>query len=158
MLIFFFQHFVLEEDMLEVDCSCVTLEVVLQASGHVDNFTDLMVKDEKTGTCYRANHLLKDFCNDKLGKDTNIITEKVAELGAKSKEYGITAPATNNTLSTPYPFNLTFQTSIGLSGASPDMDVIMFSFCFSKSFLNLSIILFIYKVFFSMDQFPVMFN
>ena len=47
------QHFVLEENMLEVDCPCVTPEVVLRASGHVEKFTDLMVKDEKTGTCYR---------------------------------------------------------------------------------------------------------
>lgn len=39
--------------MLEVDCPCVTPEVVLRASGHVEKFTDLMVRDEKTGTCYR---------------------------------------------------------------------------------------------------------
>eukprot|EP00850_Spirogloea_muscicola_P019677 SM000196S05369 [mRNA] locus=s196:156873:160461:+ [translate_table: standard] len=43
--------------MLEVDCPCVTPEAVLRASGHVDKFTDLMVKDEKTGTCFRPNFL-----------------------------------------------------------------------------------------------------
>ncbi|KAL6659665.1 hypothetical protein ACP70R_002494 [Stipagrostis hirtigluma subsp. patula] len=59
------RHFVLEENMLEVECPCVTTEVVLKASGHVEKFTDLMVKDEKTGTCYRADHLLKDFCKEK---------------------------------------------------------------------------------------------
>jgi glycyl-tRNA synthetase len=63
------QIFVLEENMLEVDCPCVMPEVVLKASGHVEKFTDLMVKDEKTGTCYRADHLLKDFCKEKLEKD-----------------------------------------------------------------------------------------
>ncbi|KAJ6837500.1 putative glycine--tRNA ligase, mitochondrial 1 [Iris pallida] len=128
------QHFVLEEGMLEVDCPCVTPEVVLKASGHVDKFTDLMVKDEKTGTCYRADHLLKDFCKDKLEKDLTLPQEKVAELkhvvavlddlspdelGAKIKEYGITAPDTKNSLSDPYPFNLMFQTSIGPSGLLP---------------------------------------
>ncbi|MED6143077.1 hypothetical protein PIB30_003355 [Stylosanthes scabra] len=41
-LAFWRQHFVLEENMLEVDCPCVTPEVVLKASGHVDKFTDLM--------------------------------------------------------------------------------------------------------------------
>ncbi|KVI04113.1 glycine--tRNA ligase, mitochondrial 1-like [Cynara cardunculus var. scolymus] len=132
-LAFWRQHFVLEEDMLEVDCPCVTPEVVLKASGHVDKFTDLMVKDEKTGTCYRADHLLKDHCKDKLEKDLGISTEKAAELkhilavlddlsaeelGAKIKEYGITAPDTKNPLSDPYPFNLMFQTSIGPSGLS----------------------------------------
>ncbi|KAJ6428467.1 hypothetical protein OIU84_023819 [Salix udensis] len=133
-LAFWRQHFVLEENMLEVDCPCVTPEVVLKASGHVDKFTDLMVKDEKTGTCYRADHLLKDFCNEKIQKDLSISAEKAAELkhilavlddlsaeelGAKIKEYGITAPDTRNPLSDPYPFNLMFQTSIGPSGLSP---------------------------------------
>jgi glycyl-tRNA synthetase len=93
-----------------------------------------MVKDEKTGTCYRADHLLKDFCKEKLERDPNITAEKAAEfrhvmavlddlsaeeLGAKIKEYGITAPDTKNPLSPPYPFNLMFQTSIGPSGLSP---------------------------------------
>ncbi|XP_038883893.1 glycine--tRNA ligase, mitochondrial 1-like [Benincasa hispida] len=133
-LAFWRQHFVLEENMLEVDCPCVTPEVVLKASGHVDKFTDLMVKDEKTGTCYRADHLLKDFCNEKLQKDLSLSSEKAAELqhilavlddlsaeqlGAKIKEYGITAPDTKNPLSDPYPFNLMFQTSIGPSGLLP---------------------------------------
>ncbi|PWA86797.1 glycyl-tRNA synthetase / glycine--tRNA ligase [Artemisia annua] len=133
-LSFWRQHFVLEENMLEVDCPCVTPEVVLKASGHVDKFTDLMVKDEKTGTCYRADHLLKDHCKDKLEKDLAISSEMAAELkhvlavlddlsaeqlGAKIKEYGIVAPDTKNPLSDPYPFNLMFATSIGPSGMSP---------------------------------------
>ncbi|XP_051147741.1 glycine--tRNA ligase, mitochondrial 1-like [Andrographis paniculata] len=133
-LAFWRQHFVLEENMLEVDCPCVTPEIVLKASGHVDKFTDLMVKDEKTGTCYRADHLLKDYCKEKLEKDTAINGEKSAELkhvlavlddlsaeelGDKLKAYGITAPETKNALSDPYPFNLMFQTSIGPSGLSP---------------------------------------
>ncbi|KAH0911238.1 hypothetical protein HID58_034559 [Brassica napus] len=133
-LSFWRQHFILEENMLEVDCPCVTPEVVLKASGHVDKFTDLMVKDEKTGTCYRADHLLKDYCTDKVEKDLTISAEKAAEfkdvlavmedyspeeLGAKLKEYGITAPDTKNPLSDPYPFNLMFQTSIGPSGLIP---------------------------------------
>ncbi|KAL0380301.1 UNVERIFIED_CONTAM: Glycine--tRNA ligase, mitochondrial 1 [Sesamum angustifolium] len=132
-LAFWRQHFVREESMLEIDCPCVTPEIVLKASGHVEKFTDLMVKDEKTGTCYRADHLLKDYCKDKLEKDPNLSAEKAAELkhvlamlddfspeelGAKIKGYGITAPDTKNTLSDPYPFNLMFQTSIGPSGLS----------------------------------------
>jgi glycyl-tRNA synthetase len=127
------QHFVLEENMLEVDCPCVTPEVVLKASGHVEKFTDLMVKDEKTGTCYRADHLLKDFCKEKLEKDLALPQEKAdefkrilailddlsaEELGAKIKEYDIVAPDTKNPLSDPYPFNLMFQTSIGPTGLS----------------------------------------
>lgn len=31
----------------------------LQASGHVDRFTDFMVTDVVTGECFRADHLLE---------------------------------------------------------------------------------------------------
>ena len=51
--------FVLEEQMLEVDCSILTPEPVLKASGHVDRFADLMVKDVGTGECFRLDHLIK---------------------------------------------------------------------------------------------------
>ncbi|KAI3945747.1 hypothetical protein MKW98_023021 [Papaver atlanticum] len=128
------KHFALEENMLEVDCPCLTPEVVLKASGHVEKFTDLMVKDEITGTCYRADHLLKDFCMEKLDNNKDLSVDKVQELklvlamlddfspeqlGSKIKEYGIVAPDTKNPLSDPYPFNLMFQTSIGPSGTIP---------------------------------------
>ncbi|KAG0500264.1 hypothetical protein HPP92_000336 [Vanilla planifolia] len=99
-LAFWRQHFVLEENMLEVDCPCVTPEIVLKASGHVEKFTDLMFNEFK--------HVLAVL--DDLSAE---------ELGAKLKQYGITAPDTNNPLSDPYPFNLMFQTSIGPSGLSP---------------------------------------
>lgn len=59
------QHFILEEDMLEVECTNLTPYCALKTSGecfveilfagHVDKFTDLMVKDSKTGECYRAD-------------------------------------------------------------------------------------------------------
>lgn len=37
----------------------LTPEIVLKVSGHVDKFTDFMVKDEKTGECYRADKLIE---------------------------------------------------------------------------------------------------
>ncbi|BBN16899.1 glycyl-tRNA synthetase [Marchantia polymorpha subsp. ruderalis] len=128
------QHYVLEESMLEIDCPCVTPEIVLKASGHVDKFTDFMVKDEKTGMCYRADHLLKDYCTEALEKDPLLTSAKrqelkevlttldelnAAQLGEKIKEYKITAPDSKNPVSDPYPFNLMFSTSIGPSGNAP---------------------------------------
>ena len=38
----------------------MTPEKVLKASGHVDRFTDFMVRDVVTQDCYRADHLMKD--------------------------------------------------------------------------------------------------
>jgi glycyl-tRNA synthetase len=55
------QHFVLEDSMLQIECTTLTSYPVLKASGHVDKFEDLMVKDTKTGECYRADKLLEDF-------------------------------------------------------------------------------------------------
>ena len=46
--------------MLEVDCTSLTPYPVLKSSGHVDRFTDVMVKDMKTGDCHRADHLLEE--------------------------------------------------------------------------------------------------
>ena len=43
----------------QVECPAVTPEVVLRASGHVERFTDLMVTDQLTGDCHRADHLLE---------------------------------------------------------------------------------------------------
>lgn len=44
--------------MLEIEGSMLTPEAVLKASGHVERFADWMVKDVKTGECFRADHLL----------------------------------------------------------------------------------------------------
>lgn len=63
------QFFVLEEQMLEVDCSILTPEQVLKASGHVDRFADFMVKDTKNGDCFRLDHLLKNYW-EKMMKTT----------------------------------------------------------------------------------------
>lgn len=60
------EHFVLEEGMLEVDCSVLTPEPVLRASGHVQRFTDLMVRDVGTEECYRADKLLIEHAHKLL--------------------------------------------------------------------------------------------
>lgn len=41
------QHFIQEEQILEIDCTMLTPEPVLKTSGHVDKFADFMVKDLK---------------------------------------------------------------------------------------------------------------
>ena len=129
MIQFWRRHFVLEENMLELECSAVTPEPVLRASGHVDRFTDLMVKDEVTKDCHRADHLLEDLLEKKLAtpipaderaaiKDVlaRIDEHTAAELGGYLKQYGAKAPETGNPISDPFPFNLMFQTSIGPRG------------------------------------------
>jgi len=74
-------HFVTEEDMLEVECTMLTPEYVLKASGHVDRFCDFMVKDVKTGDCYRADHLLEAHL-EKLIEAKGCSVEKKEEMSS----------------------------------------------------------------------------
>jgi len=124
-------HFVLEEQMLEVDCTVLTPEVVLDASGHAARFADLMVKDTVNGECFRLDHLIKaaleKVCADKkCSKETKAECEDIVvkldgmskdEMAAVLKKFDIKSPLTNNPLTEPIEFNLMFQTHIGPSGA-----------------------------------------
>ena len=60
------KHFVLEEDMLEVDCTMLTPHEVLKTSGHVEKFADWMCKDPKTGEIFRADHLVEEVLEARL--------------------------------------------------------------------------------------------
>ncbi|WFD30474.1 glycine--tRNA ligase [Malassezia sp. CBS 17886] len=62
-------HFIIEEDMLELDTTIMTLSDVLKTSGHVDKFADWMVKDIKTGEIYRADHLVENVLEARLAGD-----------------------------------------------------------------------------------------
>lgn len=72
------KHFVLEEDMLEVDCTSLTPEVVLKTSGHVDKFADWMCKDPKTGEIFRADHLVEEVLESRLNGDKEARGQTVA--------------------------------------------------------------------------------
>ncbi|KAL3445199.1 hypothetical protein BJX65DRAFT_151835 [Aspergillus insuetus] len=83
------KHFVLEEDMLEVDCSMLTPHEVLKTSGHVDKFADWMCKDPKTGEIFRADHLVEEVLEARLKGDKEARGQKVevdAEKEAKKKK------------------------------------------------------------------------
>ncbi|CAI4830640.1 ALH_1b_G0056470.mRNA.1.CDS.1 [Saccharomyces cerevisiae] len=43
------EHFIMEENMLQVDGPMLTPYDVLKTSGHVDKFTDWMCRNPKTG-------------------------------------------------------------------------------------------------------------
>ncbi|CAH8522028.1 unnamed protein product [Heterobilharzia americana] len=124
------QFFILEDHLLEVDCSMLTPEPVLQASGHVDRFTDLMVKDVKTGDCFRADHLVKAALEAKKSNKKTPENEKheidqmlvqldnygADELHKIIRRFDIKSPTTLNDLTEPQEFNLMFSTMIGPTG------------------------------------------
>ncbi|QSS55884.1 glycyl-tRNA synthetase [Histoplasma capsulatum var. duboisii H88] len=87
------KHFVLEEDMLEVDCTMLTPHEVLKTSGHVDKFADWMCKDPKTGEIFRADHLVEEVLESRLkgdkearGQKVEVDEEKDAKRKRKPKE------------------------------------------------------------------------
>ncbi|WVN87971.1 glycine-tRNA ligase [Cryptococcus depauperatus CBS 7841] len=63
------KHYIIEEDMLELDTTIMTLSEVLKTSGHVDKFADWMVKDVKTGEIFRADHLVEGVIEARLKGD-----------------------------------------------------------------------------------------
>ncbi|KAI1617618.1 glycyl-tRNA synthetase [Exophiala viscosa] len=82
------KHFVLEEDMLEVDCTMLTPEAVLKTSGHVDKFADWMCKDPKSGEIFRADHLVEQVLEARLraDKDARGMTIEVDEAKEAKKK------------------------------------------------------------------------
>ncbi|GBP08253.1 Glycine--tRNA ligase [Eumeta japonica] len=124
------KYFILQEQMLEVDCSILTPEPVLKASGHVERFADLMTKDVKTGECFRLDHLIKAHL-EKIKSEKNTKLELKSEIddilvkldGMTAQEmsnlmerFNMKSPISGNDLSPPIEFNLMFNTQIGPSG------------------------------------------
>ena len=100
--------------------------------GHVDRFTDLMVKDPENGQCFRADKLLEDAIDDLLDnnptmpvaeKEEHLRVQRQAdayspeELDAMLIKYDCKAPS-GQPYSSSFPFNLMFRTSIGPEGTS----------------------------------------
>lgn len=87
------KHFVLEEDMLEVDTTMLTPHEVLKTSGHVDKFADWMCKDLATGEIFRADHIVEEVIESRLkgnlearGLDSNLPKEEDKKRKKKVKE------------------------------------------------------------------------
>ena len=124
------EHFILEDNMLELGCTNLTPFKVLEASGHVDKFSDFMVKDEKKGAFYRADKVIQEFIEKRLEKDEKakkLKPEEIEklknyhqevdkmngkEMDAVIEELKVKSPDDNN-LSKCTQFNLMFGTQIG---------------------------------------------
>jgi len=119
------EHFVLEDDMLEVRCTALTPRPVLDASGHTSKFSDYMLTDLVNSQLYRADQYIEKFLESKMHKATDAalkeelhhVIPKVGdynreELIACMEKYNVVSPE-GNKLSTPEAFNLMFGTRIG---------------------------------------------
>ncbi|KAI0014096.1 hypothetical protein F4779DRAFT_624834 [Xylariaceae sp. FL0662B] len=143
------KHFILEENMLEVDCTILTPGLVLQASGHVQKFTDWMCRDADTRDLFRANHFVVDMLKARLETGTDpgrkrkdklrpvklddAVVKEYKEiiaqidscdgeqLGQIIQKHDLRYSRSHKSPKPPVAFNLMFQTSIR-SGAKPFMN------------------------------------
>lgn len=122
------QHFIIEENMHEIETTCLTPEEVFINSGHVERFNDIMCKDTKTGECFRLDKYLESMLIDMIEKsnsqeEVNILKQVFIDIGnmniVQLKEvvnhYNIKS-SNGNELSDPFPFNLMFSNKIGPNG------------------------------------------
>ncbi|KAI8066512.1 glycyl-tRNA synthetase [Gongronella butleri] len=88
-------HFVLEEEMLELDTTIMTTHEVLKTSGHVDKFSDWMCKDMKNGEIFRADHVVEAVLEARLIGDAQaraakeggaVVADVPKEKDAKKKK------------------------------------------------------------------------
>ncbi|KAF4505394.1 hypothetical protein G6O67_007350 [Ophiocordyceps sinensis] len=80
------KHFILEEDMLEIDCTVLTPHNVLKTSGHVDKFADWMCKDPKTGDILRADHFVEAILEARLNGDKEARGQQVEDKDDPKKK------------------------------------------------------------------------
>ncbi|MFT5359596.1 MAG: glycyl-tRNA synthetase [Candidatus Paceibacteria bacterium] len=96
------------EDMYGVDAAILMNQKVWEATGHVDEFHDMLVEDTKTNKRYRADHLLEEAgLPEAEGMTAQQMTDKIKELGLKSPN--------GNDLGDVKQFNMMLKTSLGAS-------------------------------------------
>jgi glycyl-tRNA synthetase len=95
------------EDIVGIDGSIISHPTVWKASGHVDNFVDILVECAKCKERFRADTLVEDVLK--------IRTEglKAAELGVLIEDNNVVCTKCKGPLGKPAPVNLMFQTWVG---------------------------------------------
>ncbi len=83
---------------------------VLDASGHVDHFSDILIECERCGTSYRGDHLIEGETGENaewMGKEE--IKDKIMELD-------LSCPNCGGEFSDPVDFNMMFPVQLGTKG------------------------------------------
>ncbi len=99
-----------KEGFVEIDSETVNPREVFKASGHVDEFADLITYCTKCQSPFRADHLVKGFY-------TNPDVLSPRELDEGFVKHGVTCPECGGKLGPVEEFNLMFKTTIGPGSA-----------------------------------------
>jgi glycyl-tRNA synthetase len=95
------------EDIVGIDGSIITHPKVWVASGHVENFEDVLIECTKCNERFRADHLIEDSL--KIQAD-GLKAEDINKLVEQNK---IKCPKCKSDLAKASTFNLMFQTNVG---------------------------------------------
>lgn len=94
------------EGFVEIDSETVNPREVFKASGHVDEFSDLITYCTKCESPFRADHLVKEFYDN-----PDVLTPKELEEGFV--KHSVKCPECGGDLGPVEEFNLMFKTTIG---------------------------------------------
>lgn len=105
------KHLLREDSMLEIDGSQIMSKSVFKASGHLENFTDPIIKCLKCQSTYRADKFIMENSND-------IVNERMDDEQIYNilKNNDLNCPKCKGDFSKPYRFNMMFKVNIGPSG------------------------------------------
>lgn len=94
------------EGFIEIDSETVNPREVFKASGHVDEFADLITYCTKCNSAFRADHLVKEFFDN-----PDVLSPK--ELDDAFVKFDVKCPECGGKLGPVEEFNLMFKTTIG---------------------------------------------
>ena len=94
------------EGFIEIDSETVNPREVFKASGHVDEFADLITYCAGCSSAFRADHLVKEFFDN-----PDVLSPK--ELDEAFVKFGVRCPECGGELGPAEEFNLMFKTTIG---------------------------------------------
>ncbi len=98
------------EGFVEIDSETVNPREVFKASGHVDEFADLITYCQKCQAPFRADHLVKEFYDN-----PDVLTPR--QLEEAFVKHGVKCPECGGDLGPVEEFNLMFKTTIGPGSA-----------------------------------------
>ena len=105
------QQLVRRDRMLEIDGSQIMSKSVFEASGHLGNFADPIVKCKECKSTFRADKLIVDVSEVEIPESSDL-----NEFDNVIKEKAISCPKCNGSLDNTKKFNMMFKVGIGPEG------------------------------------------
>jgi glycyl-tRNA synthetase len=100
----------LSDNYYLIDTTTILPEAALQASGHVEHFTDILVTCTRCGESYRGDHLLEGATHE---EHEGLTAE---EIDTRIRDLKVRCPNCGGVLGPGRPFNMMFPIGVGPTG------------------------------------------